>query len=292
MNEINRKCIRRFSVLTLLLFSIIHGVFSQDSSSSGSNTLLYFYGPTVETSEDSKLQLTTDLFYSQFQAEGDFTLVDRRTTIFDINVLDSHKGTNDILFYNEIKEDNDKWYVSLFLIDLSVGKEITVKYVYDEYYRVLIEAKDVLSDLLAAYSSDSQDVAIEQNAAVQGNGSSVSISKLFGTWKGEEHIDKIVILRGGKGFVIFENGASMNISITVEGDSLLAVQDSKSNASFFPELPREVALVKALDVNPIEWDMTIESENSLVGIKHTYVSEPGSNVSNIIKTEIPVKWYR
>ncbi len=280
-------------MLAIVIFSFLQTAWAQSVPTSPLTETLYFYGPTVETDDNSKIQLSTDLFYSQFQLEGNFTLIDRRNEIFDNNALQSQQGTNAIIFYNEVKEDKDKWYLNLYLIDISKNKEVSVKYVYDEYYRILIDAKDALSELLQKYERDSSlEGEIEESSTIENTASSVSITNLFGTWQGEEHVDKIVILRGGRGFVIFENGASMNISVRVEGTSFFAIQESKPNASFFPELPREVALVKALEVDPIEWELTIENENSLVGVKHAYTAEGENTQANIIKAEIPVKWYR
>ena len=69
----------------------------------------------------------------------------------------------------------------------------------------------------------------------------MTLDTLAGTWTGDTLIDKIVILRGGKGFVIFKNGASMNIVISINGSSVTVIQKGRSNASFYPELSRELA---------------------------------------------------
>ncbi len=292
MFTLNRNIVFLCSVLAMLFFSIKVVAQEQPSVSNNSTGTLYFYGPIVDAKDETKIQLSTDLFFSQFQLESDFTIIDRRTTVFSLDMLETHVGTNDLIFYNEIREDDNKWYVSLFLIDLQTKREVTVKHIYDEYYRILIDAKDVLSELLVMFSSpNGQNIETVEDTSAN-TSASVTIASLFGTWKGEEYVDKIVILRGGKGFVIFENGASMNIIVAIEGSVVTATQDSKSNASFFPELPREVALVKALDVDPIEWELQIENEDSLVGIKHTYVSTESNGQTDVVKAEIPVKWYR
>ena len=118
---------------------------------------------------------------------------------------------------------------------------------------------------------------------------SIPLENLSGTWKGEENIDKIVILRGGRGFVIFNNGASMNIQIknsTSVPNQIIVTQNSKSNASFFPELPRNMALQAAVQAEPIQWILNINDENTLKGIKQTLLLD-GDNCK---KGEIPVEW--
>ncbi len=293
----SKNCKRCFSlsVLTVVFFSFIQSGFSQESSTFENKRDLYVYGTSIDSNDASKVQVSADLFYSQLQLSDDFTLYDRRSTVYSADVLDVHKNTNDVLFYNEIIENEDMWSTSLHLVDFSTDKEVFVKYEYSEYYRILIDAKDVLNELIEKYKASYTGLDSSSNIepSVNSTPSSITVTNLFGTWYGEEHVDKIVILRGGKGFVIFENGASMNISVSVDGSTFLARQESQSNASFFPELPREVALVKALDGSLIEWELTIENENSLSGVKHTFGASLNNNGETIaIKEEIPVKWYR
>ncbi len=284
----NRKdFLFRFSMLTLLFFSFPYHIFTQEASTAKRD--LYFYGSVIESGDTSRVQMSSDLFYSQLQIDDTFVLHDRRSVTFTVDILEQEQESGNLLFYHEIREEDEKWFSSLHLIDLSTKEEVSVKYVYDDYYRVLIDAKDSLTELLKKYTSGAAQTFDFENTP---SSESISIINLFGTWQGEEYVDKIVLLRGGRGFVIFENGASMNISVNIQGATFIATQESKSNASFYPNLPREVALVKALDGVPIEWELTIENENSLVGVKHTYTSEEVDGLSSVIKAEIPVKWYR
>ncbi len=295
MGNMNNKKHTSFLMLTIIFFSIFQSAFSQESPASEGKRNLYVYGSIIDSNDPSKVQVSADLFYSQLQLNDNFTLHDRRSTVYSTDVLDIHKNSNDMLFYNEIIENDDSWSTRLYLIDVSTNEEIFVEYEYSEYYRILIDAKDVLNELIDAYKADTNDLLPNSDSAstINSSASSITVTNLFGTWYGEEHVDKIVILRGGKGFVIFENGASMNISVSVDGATFLARQESQSNASFYPELPREVALVKALDDSLIEWELTIESENSLSGIKHTFGPRLDANgVTIAVKEEIPVKWYR
>ncbi len=293
----NMKNVHRnvfITVITLLFFSTIQNAFSQEDVL-GDKKNIYVYGSPIESSNASKVQVSADLFYSQFQLNDTFILNDRRSTVYTPDVLQFHEGRLDVIFYNEIIEKEDSWLIGVHLIDFSLNKEVSIEHEYSEYYRILIDAKDVFSELIAKYEADSFDDVEYTQDSTGNDTSSVAMTdaNLFGTWYGEEYIDKIVILRGGKGFVIFDNGASMNISISINGRTFLAQQESKSNASFFPELPREVALVKALDGSVIEWELTIENENSLSGVKYTYGANTDSTGQTVaIEQQIPVKWYR
>ena len=80
----------------------------------------------------------------------------------------------------------------------------------------------------------------------------------------------------------------MNISITVQGNSIKIKQNGKPNASFFPEIPRQDALKNAATAAPVEWNMTL-SGNTLSGKKTTLV-ENKSSPGGISQGEIEVSW--
>ena len=117
----------------------------------------------------------------------------------------------------------------------------------------------------------------------------LSLENISGTWTGEPNINKIVLLRGGRGFVIYKNGATMNINVQIENNTLHCIQTGKSNASFFPELPREIALVVALNAEPIKWIMTLTDGNTLSGTKES-LQTAGNDASTVEKAIIPVTW--
>ena len=84
----------------------------------------------------------------------------------------------------------------------------------------------------------------------------------------------------------------MNISVTISGKTLTALQQSKPNASFFPEIPREAALINAVNAEPVRWEMTIESESAMSGVKYTLVETKGSGQPSVTQGSINVRWRR
>ena len=71
----------------------------------------------------------------------------------------------------------------------------------------------------------------------------------------------------------------MNIKISVKKanvagkhTNLEIAQVGKSNASFFPELPREQALACAATASPITWNFALTSADTLEGVKNTVIA--------------------
>ena len=245
-------------------------------------------------------KLTSDLYFTQLSEFQNFTVVDKRA-LFDT------KQTNQVdkslfsetskTFFAEIKKNssNDKWQAVFHIF--YEGSEVTRTKEYDSYYKILMEPKDnlkaTLNDLITR-GADSP--SLQQEALAKADlpkpSSQISTDFLSGTWKGEDGLNKIVIMRGGRGFVIFSNGASMNIVIRLNDGSdaqkITVLQNQRSNASFFPELPREFALEHAVNAEPIEWVLQAKDSNTLIGQKKTLVESTGE----VSYGRIPVVWTR
>jgi hypothetical protein len=226
---------------------------------------IYFYGTISNANDKAAINLTQNLFYSQFEALNSFTIIDNRLIPFSSAV---QLSDIDPSFYVEIQIADSKWLCSLHLVTTQYDKVYTRT--YDSYYKILMDGKNLIENLLSSKNQivEDENILSENNAEETFK---INMDFLAGTWHGEEHIDKIVLLRSGRGFIIYKNGASMNIQISISGDTVLATQTSKSNASFYPELPREIALVAAASASPIVWELSLISESQLAGTKTTLV---------------------
>ena len=151
-----------------------------------------------------------------------------------------------------------------------------------------MEAKNSLQELLEDFRNHNPNTTFQNENSSPKTNISLSLDTLSGTWKGDNHISKIVILRGGKGFVIYKNGASMNIQVSIQDNMIFAQQTSRANASFFPDLPREVALVMANNASPIQWKLSLVDDNTLSGEKLTLM--PTENSAEL--QSVNVTWER
>lgn len=252
---------------------------------------LYFYAAPASSSspeDPAAVKMTRDLLFSQLSSLDLFIIRDKRDTEYSPDLIKKH-AANDFLFYAEIYEKNGEWLSKMHLIEAASAKETILQNSYEGYYKILMEAKSSLTALIKQFNTGNTSSAPQeipaQPAAATGN--------ISGTWFGENHIDKIVLLRGGRGFVIFKNGASMNISVSIDGNTVTAVQQSKPDASFFPDIPRETALIKAPDAAPIRWELTIKNDSLMQGVKSGLVAEyDAAGVLSVKEGSTPVEWHR
>jgi hypothetical protein len=249
-----------------------------------------FFGIVSADADSNMVKMTEDLYYTQLGEIPGLSVTDKRASGFSKKYLSEGKpdfsaATSPLVFYVIIEKssrDTGKWICILTIADSATGDTHSYSKEYDSYYKILMESKTSLQSafeqlLMPQHTAVSpEDTENDLSQPLQNTGtslSSVSTDTLAGTWSGEEYIDKIVILRGGRGFIIFKNGATMNISVTVNQTikKVVITQSGKANASFFPDLPRKTALDAATTALPIQWNLSVENSNTLTGTKSTLV---------------------
>lgn len=275
----------------LLVFSLISSFcFSQSSKST-----IVFYSAVSDSADSSMIKLTQDLFYSQLSALDAYTVIDKRNEDYTSSNIDND---NDYIFYVEIQQSENNWVCTLNAFSTSNGYHAISTKEYESYYMILLDAKNSLSLVMdnvrhpesmqnnvTVTETDNYEPTNEQNQVIH-----PTVELLAGTWKGDSTVDKIVILRAGRGFAIFKNGSSMNITVTISGNQVQLKQTSKNNASYYPELPREIALAYAADASPIIWTLNLSSEDTLFGEKTT--AQPlyeGTKAVSAQSTVLPVE---
>lgn len=252
-----------------------------------------FYATVSSSADANMIKMSTDLLYTQIQSMDGYAIVDKRNENYN-----TENRSSNISFYAEIQEENSgKWTCTLNAFKNELAFSSTKE--YDSYYKILMDAKTSLENFMVNLSGNIvvPDLGSSELTESTDKASDVSphprkrdpaMDLLAGTWTGEELIEKILILRGGRGFIVFKNGASMNISVSVEGSDVTIKQSGKPNASFYPDLPRQDALKLAASANPIEWILKLEG-NRLSGIKKTLIQDKKSS-TGISEGTVDVSW--
>lgn len=247
---------------------------------------LDFYATVTNIQDSDMVNMATDLYFSQFQALPGFYVNDKRKVFFDENTA----LKSNISFYAELTETADGWTSTLNAINLGKNKHFSFTKTYENYYLILIDAKDSIQNLIDNLNSTDGDSLDNSRQNAESN-IRVDMESIAGNWNGGKFIDKIVILRGGRGFVIYKNGASMDISVAINGRTVTITQSGKSNASFFPALAREIALKLAPSAQPVKWNFTLLDSNTLSGTETTLVPDETSETGASIGT-IAAEWTR
>ena len=254
-----------------------------------------YFGIVANGVDDNMSKMTSDLYYTQLCEINSYTVFDKRNGI-RMSTSPSADEFEDgkISLYAVItkKENSSKWISTITLYDSSKKTTLSEAKEYDSFYKILMEPKSSLQDTITSLLSGKGNAVSSAQTSSKSTAAIQSTEFLSGTWCGEDTIDKIVIMRGGRGFVIFKNGSSMNITVEIkasgQGQSIVITQNGKANASFFPELPRDIALKEAINAQPIQWIFNLDDNDTLSGIKSTLIYNDGTTSSGTLN----VTWKR
>lgn len=227
-----------------------------------------------------------------------FDFLKEQRTINAIDLRGIPEGTEsgaqtDYICTGSISLENSRYYLTLVMYimpDNVKTAEITRN--YDSYNRILLESRTVLKELIEAMARTSP----------QGNGQVeqvkfipvTNLDSLSGSWKGEEGVEKVVILRGGKAVAFFSTGISMQLELSLSEGKLIARQKGPNQVKYFVFLPAMVATKVAATAPPASWELSLtEDRQNLVGIHHTVeVSHNGTDVISVEEVSPQVKWSR
>jgi hypothetical protein len=286
---------RRSRVVIGLFFLIFGQIQGQEEKPPQT---VVFYGAVTDMNDLNIVVMAQDMFYTQLQSLNTYTVLDRRDRVYSNQDSDFAENKDAILFYAEIAQTDDGWVCTLHAkLPDSNQEAVNTKY-YDSYYRVLTDAKTSLAAVFQSLDALGEGQPMEAPPGREEENVPVfaavpSLAALGGNWRGEPYADRIVILReGGRGFVIYKTGAAMNVSLKIVDDAVAVTQESKSNASFFPDLAREVALVVAQTAPPIQWIFRMDSQGNLVGTKKTVQALAQAGGQSQQNIEIPALWTR
>ncbi len=235
-------------------------------------TIIDFYATQSISDDSDMIKMTTNLFYTQMQSLSGYIIVDKRDTEYSETVaISSH-----ISFYAEIHEDEENnWICTLTAIKQNSNIAVSETKSYASYFKILTDAKNSLENLLNNIETGKQ-VSI-QNRPETSQGSSQSLDSIAGTWGGEDFVEKVILMRSGRGFIIFNNGASMNVLISITDKNIEITQTGKSNPSFYPNLPRDIAQKLASTADPLKWKLTLSNNTTLSGTRTVFEIDTDSD---------------
>jgi hypothetical protein len=205
-----------------------------------------FYATASDAADANIISMTQDFFYTQLIALNTYKVLDRRDVAYSDSIASSLDDSDTILFYAEIMQNGAGWDCTLYAKYPAANAEAKNSRYYDSFYRVFTDAKISLGAVLQQLEPQEQKIEVPAIS----NETIPTLEGLAGTWFGEPNADKIQILRGGRGFIIYKNGATMGISVSLEGNEVIITQRSKK-------------------APPVKWTFRLSGSNTLIGVKET-----------------------
>jgi len=247
-----------------------------------------------------------DLVFSFIRELRTYRIVDMRSDSLPDN-LGIPEG-NDFIFYGNLQEQPDGIKLELILKgghDMVTRK---ISRVYENSNRILLESRMLVRELFdqsvilpdpvssapssvqAPSASDQTNPALPKTDYIPVR----NIDVLAGSWHGEQGIEKILILRGGRGVAILSSGVSFSLEIRIAGDDLIIIQKGQISPLQFMDLSDQVAKQAAAIAPPLEWHFMASPDNKkLSGTKKSVsIKNDGKNIISMDPVETTVLWSR
>ncbi|HPA09337.1 MAG TPA: hypothetical protein PLV73_00795, partial [Treponemataceae bacterium] len=213
----------------------------------------------------------------------------------------------DYVFFGTISSQPDGIKLELVLKGGPLNVTRLISRVYENSNRILLESRMLVRDLFdqsvrlpdpdgpvhvqATPEVETGDILprTDQNLV-----SVTSVDSLAGSWEGEPGIEKIMLLRGGRGVAVLSSGVSISLEVIVSNGDLVVRQKGNANPRQFDDLPDPVARQAANIAPPLEWRFLISrDQQTLLGTKKTVViKNDGKNILTMENAEHEVSWIR
>ncbi|MDR2758132.1 MAG: hypothetical protein LBB78_01990 [Spirochaetaceae bacterium] len=123
----------------------------------------------------------------------------------------------------------------------------------------------------------------------------LTVNKLAGTWRGDAAIQLVRLRRNMGGMAIFTSGAQMNLTYTIENNTLMVFQDSPNTERFYHPLPYQAARRLSAEAEPMRWEFKLYGKGGMLRGKRieTKARYEGEQVLELIPgVEQPAEWIK
>lgn len=240
-----------------------------------------------------------DLLFAYLREERKVIVVDQRGT-------SSSTGIDDFDFQlkgNISNNTNKEILLELLITDNKNNIIRTIIKVYENSNKLFLEVRSLVKELIdfALQQSLSSNAIVNENQKQETQSPKIelfeivtNIDSLTGTWKAENDIEKVMILRGGRGVAILTSGVSISLQFDVQDGVIIVKQISPLSARQFTDIPSHIVQKALVNINPTEWVLyKIKGKTILEGVKKTIgINHDGNNILEIYTREISTEWIK
>ncbi|MDR3138059.1 MAG: hypothetical protein LBT95_00120 [Treponema sp.] len=195
----------------------------------------------------------------------------------------------DYIFTGSIRSDRDKRIFSLELLTIGTGETSSYISIHKNTSDLILKARSLVE---MAFSSEYIPATEREKPEDAEN---LTEKGIAGLWRGDPGIELIRLQRNGRGVALFSSGVRMDLSYSIEGNTLKIIQSSRNNERFYHPLPFEVAKELSAVAEPMTWELFLyEKGTTLRGIKRTTeVRHDGSAILEFLPNTVrEVAWIK
>ena len=171
----------------------------------------------------------------------------------------------DYIFFGALEEVPEGIKLELILKGRTEQLTRIISKVYDNVNKILLDSRLLVFNLFD-FSVPLEQLArslpqTEQNTEF---GYIDTVDSLAGSWKGEQGLDRVMILRGGRGMAVFSSGVSVSLDLKIDNGYLLVTQKGSLQPRQFLNLPDEIARQAVQKTNPPQWRFLVSPDKKIL----------------------------
>lgn len=278
---------RYFPIIFLFIFSI--GVYSETSPTVG-----VFKLESKNITEQTAVTISNAIF-SFVKELKKYDIIDMRST--PVTETDARQRFDYVFAGKVIGLENG---IQLELMLKNVSDNITrrISKIYQSVNLILLDSRVLVSDIFDKSVNLSVTYNLEDIAKQDDDNEEVEKVKnldiLSGSWQGEEGIERVEIMRGGRGIALLSSGITILLQIKVNDGYLTINQSGKPLSRQFINLPDEIAKKAAEMGKTPSWKFMVSANNKiLVGEKiDIEIVYHGNNLVSVNEVIKKVRWVK
>ena len=251
------------------------------------------YHLQAPTMSDQTVQSVDNLVYSFIKELKNYSIIDLRTEtapqVFPPNLA------AEFLFFGVLEEVPQGIRLELVLKGRENQLTRVISKVYDNLNKILLDSRLLVLNLFdfSVTLEKLADMTLEDASGADLEPVE-TIDSLAGSWKGEGGLDRVMILRGGRGMALFSSGVSVSLEFKIENGYLLVTQKGALQPRQFLNLPDSIAKEATQKVQPPRWRFLVSADKKMLsGTKvDAQIRYNDSSIIDIQYETADVEWLR
>ena len=221
------------------------------------------YQLQAPTMNEQTVQTVDNLVFSFIKELKTYTIFDLRAqpvpVDFPVDI------SVDYIFYGVLKEAPDGIKLELVLKGKEDQVTRMISKVYDNINKILLDSRLLVFNLFdfsvrleGLADSSPQEQRITEFEHIE------TVDSLAGSWKGEQGLERVMILRGGRGMAVFSSGVSVSLELKIDNGYLLVTQKGTLQPRQFLNLPDAIAQQAVQKINPPQWRFLVSADKKIL----------------------------
>lgn len=246
----------------------------------------------VNVSEQVNAAITNAIF--------NFVKEQKKYTIIDLRPKkpNENSGEFNYIFTGTITGSDNGIELKLILKSTADNVTRTISNIYQNANLILLDSRVLVAELfdmsINLHTPETVNTNGNENSAEDDFTAISNIDSLSGSWRGEEGMERIEVMRGGRAIAVLSGGTSIFLHLKISDGYLIVTQTGIPTIRQFANLPDEIAKQAAALGKTPTWKFLVSSNNKLLSGEKTdteiiYSGDSITSTQDIIKK---VKWVK